>query len=71
MTGSVARVFNALHGYVYGRWTQKYIRVLLDYVFPNLGPRGKKWWADRFHFKVLTQKDANAIITIDKDILPA
>lgn len=68
MTRSVARVFNALHGYVYGRWATKYIRVLLNYVFPNLGPRGKKWWADRFHFKVLTQENAKAIITIDKDI---
>jgi NAD-dependent dihydropyrimidine dehydrogenase PreA subunit len=68
MSGSVARVFNALHGYIYGRWSKKYIHVLLNDVFPNLGPRGKKWWAGRFHFKVLTQKDAKAIITIDKDI---
>ena len=68
MARYVARVLNDLHGYVYGRWTKKYIRVLLNYVFPNIGPRGKKWWADRFHFKVLTQENAKAIITIDKDI---
>lgn len=68
MARSVARVFNALHGYVYGRWTKQYIRVLLNYIFPNLGPRGKKWWADRFHFKVLTQENAKAIITISQNI---
>jgi hypothetical protein len=68
MTKSVARVLNALHGYVYGRWARQYIRVLLNYVFPNLGPQGKKWWADRFHFKVLTPENAKAIITINKKI---
>ena len=68
MTRSVARVLNALHGYVYGRWTRQYIRVLLNYVFPNIGPQGKKWWADRFHFKVLAPENANAIITINQDI---
>ncbi len=68
MTGSVARVFNALHGYVYGHWTKQYIRVLLNYIVPNIGPRGKKCWADRFHFKVLTNEGAKAIVTINKDI---
>lgn len=68
MARSAARVLNALHGYVYGRWTKQYIHVLLNYIFPRLGPEGKKWWADRFHFKVLTQEHANAIITINRDI---
>ena len=65
---SVIRVLNALHGYVYGRWTRQYIRVLLNHVFPKLGQQGKKWWADRFHFKVLTSENAKAIITINQDI---
>jgi len=68
MTRSVARVLNALHGYVYGRWTRQYIRVLLNYVFPYLGPEGKKWWADRFHFKVLTPQNATAIVKIKQEI---
>ena len=68
MALSVVRVLNALHGYIYGRWTRQYIRVLLNYVFPNIGPKAKNWWADRFHFKVLTQENANAIITINRDI---
>jgi Pyruvate/2-oxoacid:ferredoxin oxidoreductase delta subunit len=68
MTRPVTRVLNALHGYVYGRWTKEYINLLLNRIFPSLGPRGKKWWSDRFHFKVLTRENAKAIITIDKDI---
>ncbi|MGB3400091.1 MAG: 4Fe-4S binding protein [Candidatus Deferrimicrobiaceae bacterium] len=68
MSKFMTRVLNPLHGYIYGRWTRQYIRVLLNYVFPNIGPKGKKWWADRFHFKVLTPENANAIITINQDI---
>jgi ferredoxin len=68
MSKFMTRVLNPLHGYIYGRWTRQYIRVLLNYVFPNIGPQGKKWWADRFHFKVLTPENANAIITINQDI---
>jgi ferredoxin len=67
MTGMV-RALNALHGYIYGRWTRTYIRILLDCIFPGLGPRGKKWWADRFHCKVITPEEAKAIVTIEKDI---
>ncbi len=68
MSKSVTRFFQALHGYVYGRWTPQYIDVVLNRIFPRLKPRGKKWWADRFHFKVLTQENAKAIITIDQTI---
>ncbi len=68
MTRSVHCVTNALHGYVYGRWTRQYIRVLLNYIFPRLGPKGKKWWGDRFHFKVLPPEHAIAIININREI---
>ena len=68
MARSVARFLNDLHGYVYGRWPRQYIRLLLNYVIPNIGQRGKKWWADRFHSKVLTPENANAIITINQAI---
>jgi Pyruvate/2-oxoacid:ferredoxin oxidoreductase delta subunit len=59
---------SALHGYIYGRWTNQYVKLLINYIFPRLGPRGRKWWADRYHGKVLTQEQAKAIITIDQDI---
>ena len=68
MARSVARFLNDLHGYVYGRWPRQYIRLLLNYVIPNIGQRGKKWWSDRFHSKVLTPENANAIITINQAI---
>jgi Pyruvate/2-oxoacid:ferredoxin oxidoreductase delta subunit len=60
--------FSTLHAYVYGRWIKEYLNVLLYHIFPRLGPRGKKWWSDRYHGKVLTQEQAKAIITINQDI---
>lgn len=59
---------STLHAYVYGRWIKEYIHVLLNYIVPRLKPRGKKWWADRYHSKVLTHDQANAIITLDRKI---
>ncbi len=59
---------SALHAYVYGRWIKEYIHLLLHHVFPRLRPRGKEWLADRYHAKVLTQDQAEAIITIDEEI---
>lgn len=58
----------ALHGYVYGRWTNQYVRILIHRVFPRLGPRGKTWLSDRYHGKVLTHEQAAAIVKIEKDI---
>ncbi len=59
---------NALHAYVYGRWTNQYINVLVNYVTPRLGSRGKIWLADRYHGKVLTHEHAKAIVTLERDI---
>jgi Pyruvate/2-oxoacid:ferredoxin oxidoreductase delta subunit len=68
--GGLRRFLNlsAAHGYVYGRWPNQYINLLTNYLEPRLGPRGKKWLADRYHGKVLTQEHARAIVTIDQDI---
>ena len=59
---------SGLHGYVYGRWNKEYLKILLKYIIPRLGPRGKKWVADHYHGKVLTSELAKAIITLDHDI---
>jgi ferredoxin len=59
---------SALHGYIYARWTNQYINLLVNYVNPRLGSRGKKLLSDRYHGKVLTQEQAKAIIRIDQDI---
>ncbi|MGB9693216.1 MAG: hypothetical protein ACPLYF_00065, partial [Fervidobacterium sp.] len=68
--GGLRRFLNlsALHGYIYGRWTNQYLNLLINYIAPRLGPQGKKWLSDRYHGKVLTQEQAEAIITLDRDI---
>jgi len=59
---------NAIHSYVYGRWTNQYLDVLLNRIIPNAGPERLKWWRDRYHGKVLTQDQAEAIVCLDHDI---
>jgi ferredoxin len=59
---------NTIHMYVYARWTNQYVDVLLNDVFPRLGERGKKWWRDRYHAKILTPEQAEAIVVLDHDI---
>jgi ferredoxin len=56
------------HAYVYARWTNQYVKVLIHHVFPRLKPSGKKWLSDRYHGKVLTEEQARAIITINQEI---
>jgi NAD-dependent dihydropyrimidine dehydrogenase PreA subunit len=57
----------ALHGYVYGRWSEAYIR-LFRRVAPWMGPRAKQAWADRYHGKVLPTELACRIIRLDHPI---
>ncbi len=59
---------SALHGYIYGRWIDQYLNILINYIAPHMGPRGKKYLADHYHSKVLTQEQAEAIITLDHHI---
>ncbi len=59
---------NALHAYVYGRWTNQYISVLIHRLMPRLRDPGKKWLSDHYHGKVLTHEEAEAIINLKKDI---
>lgn len=59
---------NMLHFYVYGRWTNQYLNVLINRISPRLGERGKKWLRDHYHGKILTNEQAKNIITINNDI---
>jgi len=63
-----ARFLNlsTLHGYVYGRWTNQYIKRLIS--LPPPGRRSGKWLSDRYHGKVLTKDQAEAIVTNQRDI---
>jgi formate hydrogenlyase subunit 6/NADH:ubiquinone oxidoreductase subunit I len=58
----------AVHQYVYGRWTNQYIRVLLNYILPRMDERSRQWWADHYHSKVLTHEQAEAIVLLDHDL---
>jgi hypothetical protein len=69
MANPITRAFNLVHGYVYGRWTDKYLAFLRDRLIPWLRPRGRQQVADGFHCKVLTSDEARAIITIEEPIV--
>ena len=59
---------NSLHAYVYGRWTNQYINVLINEIYPRLRAPGKKWFSDHYHGKVLTAEQAQAVVNCKKDI---
>ncbi|NIN73007.1 MAG: 4Fe-4S ferredoxin [Gemmatimonadetes bacterium] len=58
----------ALHGYVYSRWPYQYISFAIRRLLPHMTPEQKRWWADRYHGKVLTTELARRVITLDHDI---
>jgi NAD-dependent dihydropyrimidine dehydrogenase PreA subunit len=53
------------HMYFYGRWTPHYVGLSRRVILPRIGTRGRQWWANRFHSKVLTSEQARALITVD------
>ncbi len=58
-----------LHGYVYMRWTQKYVNALFRMAASNRrASKGEYWLAKRYHAKVLSQEHARSIITLHKPI---
>jgi ferredoxin len=67
-TSGLRRFLNltTLHGYVYSRWTNQYIKGLTR--LPPPSPRGSKWLSDHYHGKVLTPEHAEAIVTNDREI---
>ena len=58
----------SLHGYVYGRWTNQYIHVLINWLMPRAKSGGWTSLSDHYHGKVLTQEEAEAIVSAKKDI---
>jgi ferredoxin len=53
---------------LYGRFTYQYISIAVNKILPRMSPGFKRWWADRYHGKVITTELATAIITLDRDI---
>jgi Pyruvate/2-oxoacid:ferredoxin oxidoreductase delta subunit len=61
--------FNALHGYVYGRWTPQYIKALFKLTAFSARPsKGEHWLAQHYHGKVLTHDHARAIVCLNQRI---
>jgi ferredoxin len=60
-------LLTAIHGYVYGRWTEQYIRFFRRGL-PWMTPGMKRLWADHYHGKVLPTELACAIVRLDHDI---
>jgi ferredoxin len=58
----------ALHAYIYGRWSNQYVKYLGGYILPRLGPSGRQKVIDHYHGKVLTPEQARSIIMLNQDI---
>lgn len=70
-TWRTLREGGSLHGYVYGRWTNQYIKALFSlfpYTRSRPGARTGRWLANHYHGKVLTREQAEAIVRSPKDI---
>ena len=72
-----------LHGYIYGRWINTYLKVITGKAFKRRkkggaapsGPRPPqpqtrigRWFEERYHSKVLTHGDAGKIVKLDRPL---
>lgn len=63
-----ASVLDSVHAYVYGRWTNQYISILINRLMPRMDQKTRDHWANSYHGKVLTPELAAEMITLDHDI---
>jgi len=58
----------ALHGYIYGRWPLRYVESAAGLL--KLRPPAflGRWFADRYHARVLVHDHARAIVSLDHDV---
>jgi len=66
--GGRRSLLKAVHGYVYGRWPYRYIDFAVHTLLPRMSPGAKRWWADRYHGKVLPTELAREIICLNHEI---
>jgi ferredoxin len=68
--GGLARFLklSTLHGYIYLRWQKPYLRLFINQIGPRSTQSARKWWADQYHSKVLTEPQARSLITVGADI---
>jgi hypothetical protein len=59
---------SSLHAYGYARWLKQYVGILGKKVIPNIGPKRRKWWTDRYHGKIISTEKAKSIINLNRKI---
>lgn len=64
-TRELFRAGGRVHSYIYCRWPVQYIKYLAALL---IGLRGKQWFADTYHSKVITTTQAKSLISIKQDI---
>lgn len=57
-----------LHGYIYLRWTQSYIKSLFRLTGNRKPSKGEHWLAQHYHGKVLTHENARCLVQLDRPI---
>ncbi len=57
-----------LHGYLYLRWQHLYAWIALHIVEPLAWNRLRRWYAARYHAKVLSHDQARRIVRVDRPI---
>lgn len=62
-----ACLLDALHGWVYARYTHPYVKFLLSRA-SGRSKAGSRWLADRYHAKVLTADNARSIVVNERVI---
>lgn len=61
----------SIHGYIYGRWTRAYVRMLFGSMPDKPNPKASaaaEKLAQTYHSKVLTHDNAREIVLLNKDI---
>lgn len=68
--GGARRFLNlsTLHGYIYMRWQKAYIRLFVREIGPRSSQSSRKWWADQYHGKILTDQQAKTLVSIKENI---
>jgi Pyruvate/2-oxoacid:ferredoxin oxidoreductase delta subunit len=61
-------MLDALHGYIYGRWTNQYISVVIHWLMPQFSAQQREHWANAYHGKVLTPELAVELVKLDHDV---
>ncbi len=66
-------IIHTIHAYIYMRWSNQYITFAINFYLPLSRFRimrafNQKFWAHRYHGKVITHEHARKIITLNRDV---